>query len=328
MATGEPIHGPAHTLPPSEQAFFAQAGVRSAAVVPVFVENDWWGVLGFTQDDADREWESAEIDALSAAAATLGGAIFRHRTEDRLTESEERFRQLSDAAAEGVVIHEDGIVVAANQSLARMFGYELDDLIGRNVLDVIPTPESRDAIARHMQAGSSERYEVVGHRKDGTLLMVEITGRSMMYLGRHVRVGTLNDITERKHGEENSRRLIEEQARRAAAESAEHRASFLAEASRVLGTSFDYQTTLSALARLAVPDFADFCTVDMIREGGVLDRIGVAHVDPSKEPTLREMTRFWDMMSAREHHVTCHRRSVSVLTSGDHGRNGDGSGGR
>ena len=313
MATGQAIHGPAHALPPNEQAFFERVGVRSAAFVPVFVEDDWWGVLGFTDDDNDRIWQPAEIDALSAAAATLGGAIFRHRTEDRLLESEERFRQLSDAAAEGVVIHDRGIVLAANQSLARMFGYELSEMIGINLLDVLPTTKSRLDIIDHMRTGSYDRYEASGCRKDGSLLLVEITGRAMMYGGKRVRVGTVSDITERKRGEEASRRLIEEQARRAAAELAEQRASFLADASRVLGASFDYQTTLSALARLAVPHFADYCTVDMVGEEDQVNRVGVAHVDPAKEEPLRELAHFWETLIERERHVATVMAGESVL---------------
>jgi PAS domain S-box-containing protein len=313
MATGQAIHGPANSLPPNEQAFFERVGVRSAAFVPVFVEDEWWGVLGFTDDDSDRIWEPAEIDALSAAAATLGGAIFRHRTEDRLLESEERFRQLSDAAAEGVVIHDRGIILAANQSLARMLGYELSEMIGINLLEVLPTSESRKDIIDHMRTGSYERYEATGCRKDGSLIRVEVTGRAMMYGGKRVRVGTINDITERKRGEEASRRLIEEQARREAAESAEQRAEFLADASRVLGSSFDYQTTLSALARLAVPHFADYCTVDMVGEGDVLDRIGVAHVDPVKEELLKQLARFWETLIEKEVHVAKVMAGESVL---------------
>ncbi|MEP6732611.1 MAG: ATP-binding protein [bacterium] len=303
MASGQAIHGPAHSLPSSERAFFERAGVRSAAFVPVFVDDDWWGVLGVTEDDSDRVWEPTEIDALAAAAATLGGAIFRQRTEARLLESEERFRQLSDAAAEGVVIHDRGVVLAANQSLARMFGFEIDEMIGSNLLDVLPTAESRDDIIQHMRTGSYERYEAGGRRKDGSVIIVEITGRSMMYRGKRVRVGTINEITERKNAEETSRRLIEEQALRSAAELAEKKASFLAEASRVLGASFDYQTTLSALARLAVPDFADYCTVDMIGQDGDLNRVGVAHMDPEKEASLGEVAHFWESLIERERHV-------------------------
>ena len=299
LAERQPIRGPVHTLPASEQAFFARLHVRSVAVVPVFVEDQWWGVLGFTDDEHDREWEDAEIDALSAAAATLGGALFRQDTERRLLESEQRFRYLADAAVEGVVIHHNGVMIDGNQTLARMLGYELSELIGRNLLDILPTEEYREEMLRHWRAGSEERYEVHGVRKDGTPLVVQVTGREMMYRGELVRVGTLHDVTQRKEAEEAARRLIEEQARREAAEAAERRSSFLAEASRLLGTSFDYQTTLAMLTRLVVPALADFCAVDVLGADDALERVAVAHIDPEKEPLLRELPRFTSSLPSR-----------------------------
>jgi PAS domain S-box-containing protein len=315
MALGESIHGLVETLPPGERAFFEALGVRSIALVPVFVEENWWGALGLADDSPDREWETAEVDALDVAAATLAGALFRHRSEERLRESEERFRLLSDAAAEGVLIHDNGIIVDANLSLAQMFGYEVDELLGRNVFDTFPTAESREVILEHIRSGSNERYEVWARRKDGTLVLAEITGRPTTFRGRQIRVATLHDITERKRAETNARRLVEEEARRAAAEDAQRRASFLAEASRVLGTSFDYQTTLSMLARLAVPEFADYCIVDVAtQDGGGLQRIGAAHMDPAKEPLLREIVRFWRLEGLeREYHFARANSGDSVL---------------
>lgn len=79
----------------------------------------------------------------------------------------------------------------------------------------------------------------------------------------------------------------ERQARRTA-EAAEGRARILAEAGRILATSFDYHTTLSSLARLAVPTVADYAVVDVLQEDGSIDRVGVAHVDAAKEALLRE----------------------------------------
>jgi PAS domain S-box-containing protein len=313
MAAGDPIHGPISELPESEAAFCRQLGIRSLAIMPIFVESDWWGVLGFTDDVTDRVWEPAEIDALGAAAATFGGALFRHRTEDRLRDSEERFRHLSEAAAEGILIHDNGIVLDANQSLVRMLGYELDELVGQNVFDMVATPESKEKILAHIRAGSEERYEVTGHRKDGSEIIVEIAGRAMNYRGRKARVGAIHDITGRKRAEETRRRLVEEQARREAAELAERRASFLAEASRVLGTSFDYQTTLSTLTRLAVPVLADYCVVDVVAEGsGEVQRVGATHVDPEKEQLLRDVVRFWNLVP-ETHHFRRAMRGDSVL---------------
>jgi signal transduction histidine kinase/PAS domain-containing protein len=73
------------------------------------------------------------------------------------------------------------------------------------------------------------------------------------------------------------------------ARAAERRAAFVAEASRVLSSSLDSPATLDALARLTVPTLADWCTIDVVSEEGVVERIAVAHRDPAREDLLRSM---------------------------------------
>jgi PAS domain S-box-containing protein len=57
---------------------------------------------------------------------------------------------------------------------------------------------------------------------------------------------------------------------------------FLSEASAVLASSLDYQTTLERVAKLAVPELADWCTVHRVEEDGSIEQIAVAHNDPAK----------------------------------------------
>jgi PAS domain S-box-containing protein len=302
LSRGEVLQGVVDRLPAAEARFLASRGIRSIVAVPVFAGEHWWGTLALTDDVTKRLWEPAEIDALTTAAAMLGAALMRARADDALRESEERFRQLAEVAVEGVVIHDHGLILDANASFARMFGYELDELIGRNFFDFMTTPESREVILRHIRSGSSARYEATGVRKDGSEIVVELSARTMTWRGRQVRVGTVHDVTDRKRAEEAARRLIEEQAARAAAEEAGRRARFLAEASRVLGASFDYHTTLGKLARLVVPELADFCVVDIL-DGPTVNRLGVAHVDTSKEPLLQEAVRYARLREAAAYHL-------------------------
>ena len=74
-------------------------------------------------------------------------------------------------------------------------------------------------------------------------------------------------------------------ARRLAIEQAQ-RLQLLDQASRILASSLDYQTTIAATARLAVPDFADWCSVDVI-VGKEIKQLGAAHIDT---PGFRRMS--------------------------------------
>jgi PAS domain S-box-containing protein len=60
------------------------------------------------------------------------------------------------------------------------------------------------------------------------------------------------------------------------------RMSFLAESSKLLASSLEYDRTLSRLAELAVPGLADWCAIDMVGENGEIERLAVAHQDPEK----------------------------------------------
>lgn len=78
---------------------------------------------------------------------------------------------------------------------------------------------------------------------------------------------------------------------RQAAERAGARLKFLTEASVVLAGSLDYEETLRNVARLAVPDYADWCAVDLLTEDGKVERLSVAHVDPAKVELAYELQR-------------------------------------
>jgi PAS domain S-box-containing protein len=70
----------------------------------------------------------------------------------------------------------------------------------------------------------------------------------------------------------------------------ERQRAFLADATRLLGSSLDYGQTLAKVARLAVPAIADWAAVDII-ENGERKRVAAEHVDPAKVDLLLEMDR-------------------------------------
>ena len=66
---------------------------------------------------------------------------------------------------------------------------------------------------------------------------------------------------------------------------------FINDASALLSSSLDYQTTLATVSRLVVPRFADWCAVDVATDEGTYERVSVAHVDPRKVDFAYELNR-------------------------------------
>jgi len=124
----------------------------------------------------------------------------RKQAEVSLRQSEERFRVLSEASFEGIAFTEGGRLIDANTQLAQMLGYDLSEIIGKPVSDMIH-PEDWELVKRNMETGYGGTYENRLLRKDQSTLIVETRAIQFNYRGRIVRATVLRDISEHKRGE-------------------------------------------------------------------------------------------------------------------------------
>jgi PAS domain S-box-containing protein len=145
-------------------------------------------------------WDEAEGRVVRLLGA-VEDVTERRRAEEELRESEERLRGFFEAAFEGLVIHDNGIILDANQRFADLFGYPLAEVIGRSVL-ALGAPESRDDVRRHIRDGDEGPYEAVGLRQDGSTFPGELRGKPIIYRGRPARVTAVRDISRRKQAQE------------------------------------------------------------------------------------------------------------------------------
>jgi PAS domain S-box-containing protein len=128
-----------------------------------------------------------------------------------LRESQERLKNLSDAAFEGIVIHERGQILAANQVFTETFGYTPLELMTRPVLDLFD-PVSRPLVQENLLVGRGQPYEVTGRRKDGEGMDLQVRHRLTSYLGRKAEVTSITDITGAKRDRERLRSLERQKA--------------------------------------------------------------------------------------------------------------------
>lgn len=207
LGRGEPMYGNVRDFPERERWFLAgELGISSMILVPIFVEGSWWGFIGFDDCVKEREWSAAEIDALTAAASTLGAALQRQAVEEELGASETRYRAVIEQATDGIYLLDAGTrrIIETNPSFGRMLGYAPEELIGMEVYDFVAHPrENVDAtIGRTLEL----RRRVVGGRKyrrrDGTLVDVEVGVNVISLEGRDVICTIVRDVTERMQAEE------------------------------------------------------------------------------------------------------------------------------
>ena len=119
----------------------------------------------------------------------------RRQGETALRESEERWRRISEATFEGIAFSQDGVLTDSNAQFAEMLGYEVPDLVGRPVAELV-APGDRSKVMQAIRSGFTSGYQHEALRKDGTPILVETRARSLTRHGRRIRVTAVRDISE------------------------------------------------------------------------------------------------------------------------------------
>lgn len=139
----------------------------------------------------------AAISILGLIMLSINQSVTKRRHTEALHLSESKFRRLTEATFEGIIIHDNGTILDANTSTQKMFGYDFTEFKGNSMLYFF-TAESQEIITRNLSLVSETPYEAEGRKKDGTKIFVEIMGKFIPYENRRAIVVAIRDITERK----------------------------------------------------------------------------------------------------------------------------------
>ena len=131
----------------------------------------------------------------------------RIRLERELTASEAKYRQMVEQAWDGIVIHDSQAIYFVNNSFREMFGLEQDEKLAGAQLHRFLAPDTRRGLFETLLAAGHNvdgpaSLEGRGIRPDGTWFELELATRPIDYQGRQAFQTTIQDITRRKHLEE------------------------------------------------------------------------------------------------------------------------------
>ncbi|MBX9769357.1 MAG: HAMP domain-containing histidine kinase, partial [Bdellovibrionales bacterium] len=124
-----------------------------------------------------------------------------------LAASNERFQLLFNSTFEGVLVHEDGVIVDVNEALKSMLGYSQNELVGRSVFDILH-PDHRGLASEKMNLEVVPPFEIQGLRKDQSVINVEVRAKQFVYENRIVRLVTVQQIDDRKKAEKEKVRAL------------------------------------------------------------------------------------------------------------------------
>ncbi|WP_375511595.1 PAS domain S-box protein [uncultured Nostoc sp.] len=199
------------------------------------------------------------------------------QTEQALQESEAKFRSVVESNMIGIGFwSRDGKITEANDALLNMVGYTREELLAGTLRwqELTPTEYvslDKEALTQFQDSSFCTPYEKEYIRKDGSRFPILIGGSHFE--------GTVDrgaffvlDITERKQAEERLR--------------------YIAQISSLLSTSLDYEETLQQIAKISVPQLADWCSIDILNEDGSIRRLPIAHADPSKAELARKLRQY------------------------------------
>ena len=181
--------------------------IKSLIAVPIFAGEKWWGFVGFDDCRGERAWSSVEMEALRAAARTIGAALQRKEADETVRKASELVRTVVQASPVAITALDfDGLVRMWNPAAEKLFGWRKR----KSWAGHFPPFRQRTAIyhqlisARAMRGEAISNMELRRRRKDGSWIDVQLS--TALIFDAHGQpvghLGVMNDISTRKRAEE------------------------------------------------------------------------------------------------------------------------------
>lgn len=126
----------------------------------------------------------------------------RSKIENALMESKDRYRRFSEVTLNAIVFHSENTIVDVNLAFTKIFDLTIDELKGRNLLDIICQPENLQDVRNTFSSSDEHFIETIAVKRDGTTIHIELQNRPLAQITPPMGVASIRDITDRKKLEE------------------------------------------------------------------------------------------------------------------------------
>ncbi|HET8522745.1 MAG TPA: PAS domain S-box protein, partial [Thermomicrobiales bacterium] len=174
-------------------------------------------MIGFMSLFGRENFTDDTLDELAAVADAIAQFLERKQAEAALRERDALFRDIFEAAADGLVISdlESGQILAANPAFCAMFGFTQAQVLERSRRDLV-TKDSGEQLEEHVTAistGRPSRVRLQAVREDGSLFHAAVQGSVIHFQGRPALLGMLRDVSEEQAAHDQLEQRVAERTR-------------------------------------------------------------------------------------------------------------------
>ena len=236
---GGHINSPVSMLSEEEQSFLGYYGMKSVVMLPMFLEDIFWGFFYIDDCRHERTFTEVEINILTSAGLMMTSSVNRNIQNIKMHEAEERMQIMIDAAPLCACFWDEHLaLVDCNLEAVKMFDvFDKQEFIDKFILlspEYQPCGESSISkgirlVKKALEEGFS-RFEWMHQKLNGEQIPVEVTCTRVKYKNKFIVIEYIRDLREQQA------MLREMQKAEIAEESNRAKSNFLARMSHEIRT--------------------------------------------------------------------------------------------
>jgi signal transduction histidine kinase/FixJ family two-component response regulator/transcriptional regulator with GAF, ATPase, and Fis domain len=208
FSRGEYINTPFSALAPGEQIFLRIYDIRSIVIIPLFLQDHFWGFFSIDDCQQERTFTEDEIDILRSTSLMMLSAMIRHEQAARIQEVHERAKLMLDATPLACNLWDRNYkCFDCNEESLKLFEMQSKQELLDNFFAFSPAcqPDGRPSLEQailHLQKAFAEGKDVFAwmhQTRDGTPLPSEVALVRVSYGNDYAVAGYMRDLREHKH---------------------------------------------------------------------------------------------------------------------------------